>query len=189
MRKKSSYRFFWVSGSVYPIKDSVLEDIQQSAVLAVSDEKKLIDTLLKDNTEFQFKNVNRYKKSIREANNKVKAIDSITQSLSEDKLKGDITTEQFQRMSQNYQDEQDTLLVQIDDLEIELAECNRVQDNLETWIERIKTCITIDNLTRQVVVGLIDRIDVEETCTEDGQPEIDLTIHYKFGAGKSVSLK
>ena len=92
-------------------------------------------------------------------------------------------------MSQNYQDEQETLLVQIDDLEIELAECNRVQDNLETWIERIKACITIDSLTRQVVVGLIDRIDVEETCTEDGHPEIDLTIHYKFGAGKSVSLK
>jgi len=169
------------------IYDSVLADIQQYAILAMEDEKKLIDRILKDNNEFKNKNVNRYEKLVRESKNRVKEIDGLLASLFEKMLKEDTLDTVYKRMMKNYEDEQIKLLADIDQMESELEECQRVQHDLTAWIKRIKDCISIDSLTRQIVVELIERIEVSEAYTVDGQANIDLTITYRFGTTVSIS--
>jgi hypothetical protein len=53
--------------------------------LAVEDEKKLIDRILKSNDAFQNKNAARYEKTIRESKNRVREIDKLLQKLFEEK--------------------------------------------------------------------------------------------------------
>jgi len=164
----------------------VLADMQRYAVLAIEDEKKLVDRILKDNNDFKDKSVSRYQRTIRESKNRVKQLDGFLASLFEEKLQGNVSDMQFKRLAQNYKDEQTKLMADISTMEIELEECQRIQHDLGAWIERVKECITIDSLTRQIVVELIDRIEVSETYTVDGQPTIDLHIAYRFGVSSSV---
>jgi DNA invertase Pin-like site-specific DNA recombinase len=169
------------------IYQAVLKDIQQYAVLAIEDEHKLIKKILNDNNEFKNKNVNRYTRLIRESKNRVKQIDELLVSLFEEKLNGDVSDTNYKRMMKKYEDEQTKLSTDISQMENELEECQRVQHDLSAWIERVKDCITIDSLTRQIAVELIDRIEVSETYSVDGKPNIDLHIVYRFGIPTSKS--
>jgi len=163
------------------ISQAVLFDVQRYAVLAVEDEKKLINRILQANNAFQLKNVARYEKSIRESKNRINEIDGILQNLYEDKLSGEITADIFKRMSQKYRDEQTKLIAETEQLERELDEGKRVQRDMSGLVERIKECLTIDSLTRAIVVDLIDRIEVSETYDVNGEKNIDISIDYKFG--------
>jgi hypothetical protein len=99
------------------LSQAVLTDIQRYAVLAVEDEKKLIDRLLKDNDAFQDKNLVRYEKTIRQSKNRINEIDGILKNLYEDKLSGEITADIFKRMSQKYRGEQTKLIAEAEQLE------------------------------------------------------------------------
>jgi len=160
---------------------AVLADIQEYAVLAVEDEQKLIDEILKASDEFNNKNVQRYEKTIRESKNRIREIDRILMNLYEDKRSGEVTADIFKRMSLKYGEEQAKLSAEVEQLEAELVECRRVEKDLSGWIRRIKECITIDGLTRAIVVELIDRIDVSEVYDNDGEKNLDISISYKFG--------
>jgi DNA invertase Pin-like site-specific DNA recombinase len=169
------------------IYQAVLEDIRRYAVLAIEDEKKLIEKILNDNNEFKNKNVNRYTRIIRESKNRIQVIDGLLVSLFEEKIKGDVPDTIYKRMMKKYEEEHEKLSTDITQMESELEECQRVQHDLSAWIERIKNCIAVDNLTRQIVVELIDRIEVSATYIVDGKPNIDLHISYRFGTVKSKS--
>ena len=165
--------------------EAVLTDIQQYAMLAVEDEKKLIDRILKANDAFKNKNVSRYEKNIREAKNRIREIDGLLQSLFEEKVSGNVTEAIFKRMAAKYEDEQIKLIADAEQMEDELDECQRVQQDLTGWIARIKECLTIDALTRTIAVELISRIEVSEAYDADGEKYLDLEIFYRFGLKKS----
>jgi len=166
---------------------AVLTDIQRYAVLAVEDEKKLIDRILKSNNEFKNKSLQRYEKNIRESKNRIKEIDGLIQNLFEEKVAGTISDVILKRMVKKYEEEQTNLTTDLNQLETEYYECKRVEQDLTGWINRVKECLTIDNLTRAVVVKLIDRVEVSETYDKDGERSLDISIFYKFGLKASGS--
>ncbi len=161
--------------------EAVLTDIRQYAVLAVEDEKKLIERILKANDAFKNKSISRYEKNIRESKNRIQEIDGLLQSLFEEKLSGNVTDAMFKRMATKYEDEQTKLITDVEQMESELDECQRVQQDLTGWIERIKECLSVDVITRAIAVELINRIEVSETYDTNGEKTLDLEIFYKFG--------
>jgi DNA invertase Pin-like site-specific DNA recombinase len=163
----------------------VLSDIQRYAVLAVEDEQRLIDRILKSNDEFNAKNLTRYAKSIRESKNRIREIDGLMQSLFEEKVSGTVSQDMFKRMAVKYEGEQQQLIADLDKLEREFTDCKRVNQDLTVWIERIKGCLSIDTVTRAIAVELIDRIEVSQEHTENGEKIIDVNIFYKFGLKNS----
>lgn len=72
-------------------------------------------------------------------------------------------------MSQKYSTEQERLIADIGELETELSEYQRVEQDLTDWVKRVKECLTIDSLTRAVVVELIDRVVVSEIYDRNGE--------------------
>ena len=167
--------------------NAVLANLQEYAVLAVEDEERLIKRILKANEDYNGKSVSRHERSLREANNRVNEIDGLLQSLFEDKCKGNVTDDMFKRMAAKYEDEQKQLTINIKQMEAELAEHQRTQQDVTGLIARIKDCLTIDALTRAVVVDLIDRIEVSEAYEIDGEKQFDLEIFYKFGLTNASS--
>jgi chaperonin cofactor prefoldin len=124
---------------------AVLASVQEYAVLAVEYEKKLINKILKTNDEFKNKNMQRYEKNIRESKNRIKEIDGLLQNLYEDKISGEVTVALFKRMSKKYGDEQERLITDVEQLEAELNEYKRVEQDLTGWVNRVKECLTIDS--------------------------------------------
>lgn len=57
--------------------------------------------------------------------------------------------------------------------------------DLTDWVNRVKECLTIDSLTRVIVVELIDRIEVSETYDMNGEKFLDINISYKFSLKNS----
>ena len=43
------------------------------------------------------------------------------------------------------------------------------------------TCITIDSLTRAIVVELVENVVVSQIYEADGEKNLDISISYKFG--------
>jgi hypothetical protein len=167
--------------------EAVLADIKEYAVLAVQDENALIDRILKSNDEFKNKNISRYERNIRESKNRIREIDGLIQSLLEEKISGNVSDVIFKRMTAKFETEQTKLITDVEQMEIELAECQRVQSDLTGWISRIRECLTITELTRPIVCELIERIEIHEVYDADGEKNIDMEIFYKFGltnAGK-----
>jgi len=162
------------------VYQAVLTNIQECAVLAAEDEKKLINDIFKSNGEFKNKDIQRYEKNIREYKNRIKAIDQLLQSLYEDKISREITTDLFKRMSQKYSNEQEKLIADTKSIEIKLSKYKRVEDDLTNWTNRVKQCLRINTLTRSIVVELIDRIEVSESYNINGEKSLDMNIVYKF---------
>lgn len=160
---------------------AILSSVQQYAALAASDEKKLINDILKANSESKNKSIQRHEKTIRESKNRIKEIDGLLQNLYEDKVAGEITAELFKRMSHKYGEEQTKLIMDVEQFENELNEYNCAERDLADRVERIKECLSINNLSHDVVVGLIDRVEVSETYSVDGETNLDISISYKLG--------
>ena len=163
------------------LSEVVLKDIQRYAVLAAEDEKKLIDRILKANDAFQNKNVSRYEKTIRKSKNRIREIDKLLQKLFEEKISGGLDEAAFKRLSKTYTDEQTQLTRESEQLEAELAECQNVRQDMSALVKRVKECLTIDTLTRAIVVDLIDKIVISEFYSVDGERQVDIDIVYKFG--------
>lgn len=88
-------------------------------------------------------------------------------------------------MSKKYSDEQARLITDVEQLEAELNEYKRVGQDLTGYVTRAKECLTIDSLTRAIVVELIDCIEVSETYDMNGEKFLDINISYKFSLKNS----
>jgi hypothetical protein len=87
-------------------------------------------------------------------------------------------------MTAGYEKEYADLTAQAKKTEREYESRKRSERDMSAWIARIKDCLTIDALTRPVVAGLVDSIEISEANIEDGGKTFDVTIHYKFRAAK-----
>jgi len=90
----------------------------------------------------------------------------------------------FKRMVGKYESEQKELLSEIQELESELYECERVDKNLTGWIKKIRDCLSLDSLSRAIAVELIEKIEVFEQYEDYDERCIDISIFYKFGIQK-----
>jgi len=168
---------------------AVLADLKRNAALAVEDEQKLIDRILKENEAFKAKNISRYEKSIRESKNRIDEIDKHIQVLFEQRVSGetDISDFTFKRMVSKYEEEQHRIMSELEQLHGALDECKRIDKNLTGWIKKVRDCFTIDTITRAIAVELIEEIVVSEKYEDNGEQHIDVSILYKFGIQKMSS--
>ena len=84
-------------------------------------------------------------------------------------------------MAQKYEEEQTRLIGELQQTEAEYSKYQRAEQDMDSWVKRIKACLTIDSLTRAIVVELIEKIDVSEVYNINDEKSLDITIHYKFG--------
>jgi hypothetical protein len=164
---------------------AVSDDIKRYAKLAEDDENKLINRILKSNDEFKNKNLRTYEKTIRQNKNRICEIDTLVQSLFEEKVNGTVGEATFKRMTKKYEEEQQKLIDDTERLENEFCEYTRIKQDLTGWIEKIKNCLNIDTLTRAAAAELIERIEISESYDKDGEKVFDINILYKFGLTNS----
>ena len=107
------------------------------------------------------------RQNIEKAKTRIKELDMLIERIYEDNVLGKISDERFLRMSANYESEQKELLaiVESDEQTVKKAEQEKV--DLKVFLDTIRKCTDLKELTSTIVNTLIKRIDVHNSVKDD----------------------
>ena len=102
----------------------------------------------------------------------------------EDKVKGNITLEIFQKLSSEFINEQKELANAIIDYSNERADLDNSKDALKGFLDivekyKYRTQGSITQLTHEIVDDFIDKIEVFESKKVDGKRQQKVNIYFK----------
>lgn len=144
------------------LNEVVLEDIRQVTQYAREQSEAFADYI----RQKQYAEING-EKAVLEAEllsmrNRMKELDAIFMRLYEDSVMNRITTQQFQRLSASYTEEQARLETEIPKKEAQLREANHVDSGAEDFIHKAKRYTDITELTTEILQLFIEKIVVHE---------------------------
>ena len=97
----------------------------------------------------------------------------------EDNVLGKISDDRFYRMSANYEKEQKELLVAVEHDELKVRDAEQEKINLNVFLNAIRECTDLKELTPTLVNTLIKRIDVHNsTKDEHGHKHVQIDIYF-----------
>ena len=158
----------------------VLDDIRSYAKQACRDESLLTERLLQANKENSRNKIFALEKKLEEKERRISEIDRLVQALFEEKMKGSVSESRFLRMTKKYDLEQMALTEEKSSLARKIQVLKQEEKDISAWVERIKDCISIRELTREMVVELIEAIEISEAKTVCQEEHQNIKIIYKF---------
>lgn len=158
----------------YLIGERMLEELG----MAKDNEKQFVNMVQTAKSKEIRKDLSAKTKECDEAEKRVKALDRIIQSLYEDKVCGNLTDERFVKMSQAYEQEQETLTERIKVLRKELSTAKEDADNVTKFMRLVKRYTEITELTPEVVREFIEKVIVHQAEKVNGKKRQAVEIIY-----------
>ena len=177
-RKKSKSLCSSHQITVEAVEHIVLTDLQRVLGMAKDNEKQFVDMLQTAKSKEIRRDLSAKTKECDEAEKRVKALDRIIQSLYEDKVCGNLTDERFVKMSQAYEQEQETLTERIKVLRKELSTAKEDADNVTKFMRLVKRYTEITELTPEVVREFIEKVIVHQAEKVNGKKRQAVEIIY-----------
>lgn len=161
--------------------NAVLADIQYHARLAYEDRDKAVALAVKMNDKADGNKGKANESKLKQAKKRYEEVTRLFDRLYEDSLSGRISNDNFNRLIEKYQSEQEQLLRQIDTLENALQEVKDNQQNAVKWADLMAEYLGIQELTAENLNLLIERIEVFDRTETDGEVLQAIRICYRFG--------
>jgi len=127
--------------------------------------------------------INSFNKELSASRARIEKLDSIIQSLYEDKLDGTISNERFKNMNESYEQEQTTLRERVLELEDKIKIYNEHRASTSNFMELVHKFTRIDELTHEVVREFIEKVIIHKAEKVSGRRQIKIDIFYN-GIGK-----
>lgn len=162
------------------LEEMVLSDIQARAWEVCVRERETIRYVTEQKQTQGRQEAAAIEKSAKTLKKRLAELERLIQSVYEDKVLGKIPEEVCVRLMTGYQSEQAEKSARLKSLEGKLAEYRKVQDDVREWAALMRQYRDADTLDRDMLLKLVDRIEVGEGYTVDGQKERDIRIYYKF---------
>ena len=162
------------------LQTTVLNDIQQLIKQVRLGKVQFESKLRKQYALHSQKNLKVQQKQLLDLQDRHKQIDQIIATLYEDKINGSLTAERFNKLSSQYDNEQNSLKKEIDKLSTAIQQQVDSTKNIDRFLKLIDKYPTIEQLTPEIVNSFIQRIIVKklEGCKR-GQ-DTRLEIQYNF---------
>jgi len=161
------------------LKEMVLEAIQKVAKYVVEYEPVFLYLFAKKNTLGRETTIRNMKAKIEKSKRRIKELDMLIERIYEDNVLGKISDDRFYRMSANYEKEQKELLAAVEHDEQKIREAEQEKINLNIFLEAIRECTDLKELTPTLVNTLIKRIDVHNnTKDEHGHKHVPIDIYF-----------
>lgn len=161
--------------------NAVLADIQYHARLAYEDRDKAVALAMKINAKADGNKGKSNESKLKQAKKRYDEVTRLFDRLYEDSLSGRISNDNFTRLIDKYQTEQEQLLGQIQNLENALQEVKDSQTNAVQWAALMADYVGIRELTAENLNLLVERIEVFDRTETDGEAEQVIRICYRFG--------
>lgn len=172
------------SCSSHYIQEKVLIEYVTEAInrllLTNNDTDKLYKRIQNDIIKRNHERYQELDKKISEAQERITEIDNIIENLYEDKVRGNITLDVFQKLSNNFSKEQTTLNKFIFEHSRECTNVNIDKSNVSDFINVVNKYETgIKKLTPEIVDDFIEQIEIFEAKKIDGKRQQKINIHFK----------
>lgn len=161
--------------------NAVLADIQYHARLAYEDRDEAVALAVKMNAKADGSRGKSNESKLKQAKKRYDEVTRLFDRLYEDSLSGRISNDNFTRLIDKYQTEQEQLLGQIQSLENALQEVKDSQTNAVQWAALMADYVGIQELTAENLNLLVERIEVFDRTETDGKAEQVIRICYRFG--------
>lgn len=162
------------------LEEMILSDIQARAWEVCVREKETIRYVTEQKQTQGRQEAAAIEKSAKTLKKRLAELERLIQSVYEDKVLGKIPEEVCVRLMTSYQSEQTEKSARLKSLEGKLAEYRKVQEDVREWAALIRQYRDADTLDRDMLLKLVDRIEVSEARTVDGEKEREIRIYYKF---------
>lgn len=161
--------------------NAVLADIQYHARIAYEDRAKAVALAVRMNEKADGSRGKSNEAKLKQARKRYDEVTRLFDRLYEDSLSGRISNDNFSRLIDKYQTEQEQLLGQIQAIENALQEVRDNQQNAVKWADLMAQYVGIQELTAENLNLLIERIEVFDRTETDGETEQVIRICYRFG--------
>ena len=160
---------------------AVLADIQYHARLAYEDREKAVALAIKMNAKADGSKGKNNADRLKAAKKRYEEVTRLFDRLYEDSVSGRISNDNFNRLMDKYQTEQEQLLGQIQALETAMQEVKDNQQNAVRWAELMAQYVGIQELTAENLNLLVERIEVYDRTETNAGAEQMIKICYRFG--------
>ena len=168
----SEYKERCGSCTIHYIRDSVLKEIvldtlQKVAKYVQEFEPVFLYLFAKQNSLGRETKIRTMRQNVEKSRCRIKEIDMLIERIYEDNVLGKLSDDCYSRMSSNYEREQKELLASVEQDEQMIREAEQKRVNLKTFLDVIRECIDLKELTPEIVNTLIQKIEVHRSQTDD----------------------
>ena len=158
----------------------VVEEIREKARMVQYTEEEIVRQILREKDRENSDQLALYEREIQMSETRLHDLETLIQNLYEDRLKNSIPEGIFQGLMEKYHKEQQERRESISDMQKRLREAKRNVCDVESWAGIIKKYVFLEELSQDILLELIDRIEVGETQKIDGQKTRDIKIVYRM---------
>ena len=166
--------------TVKAVETLLLDDLKRTLRFAQSQKEEFL-RILEENSEVKTKQ--EIKENLRElsaAEERIKALDKIIQSLYEDKVAGKLSEERYLKLSDTYETEQAELTGKAQTLKAEIEKDKKEKDHILDFLCLVEKYSSIEELTPEIIRSFVDKIIVHEKRKENGHYRQEVEIVYNF---------
>ena len=166
--------------TVKAVEILLLDDLKRTIRFAQSQKEEFL-RMLEENSEVKTKQ--EIKENLRElsaAEERIKALDKIIQSLYEDKVAGKLSEERYLKLSDTYETEQAKLTEKAQMLKAEIEKDKKEKDEILDFLCLVEKYSSIEELTPEIIRSFVDKIIVHEKRKENGHYRQEIEIVYNF---------
>ena len=158
----------------------VLTDIQEHVTLLAENKEKYIEMLVKASSESGESSTKALTNELEKSQARVNELDKLLQKLYEDNALGRLSDNRYKSMSENMEQEYDTLIARCSEIRAVLSEKDSSKKNAEDFAELISKYIGITELDYERLHVLIDKIYIHEKEKSEGKTTQKVDIYYRF---------
>ena len=160
------------------LRQLVLETIQKVAEFVQGFEPVFVYLFAKKNAEGREKNIRAMKIKAEQSKKRIAELDKLIERIYTDNVIGKISDERFAIMSANFEVEQKELRENLSILEQSIIDAETEKVDMKRFLETIRECTDLKELTPAIVNTLIKRIEVHNSVMVDGGKRVPIDIHF-----------
>ena len=166
--------------TVKAVETLLLDDLKRTLRFAQSQKEEFL-RMLEENSEVKTKQeIKENLRKLSAAEERIKALDKIIQSLYEDKVAGKLSEERYLKLSDTYETEQADLTEKAQTLKAEIEKDKKEKDEILDFLCLVEKYSSIEELTPEIIRSFVDRIIVHEKRKENGHYRQEIEIVYNF---------
>ena len=160
------------------LREMILELVKRVALFIQQYEAVFLYMYAKKQNITKETNVRNMKATIEKDKRRISEIDMMIERLYEDNVLGKIPDDRFSKMMGKYEAEQKALIEAVAKAEQSLKMFEQDKVDLRIFLETIRKCTDIDELTPEIINRLIRRIEVHNSEKVDGRKRVKLDVYF-----------
>ena len=160
--------------------DIVLADIRSHISKAQRNQETFTKSVLKKLGNSSEKNKEHLKNEIAAAEKRIRELNDRFDKLYEDRLDGIISDSKFKELSSRCEDEQIKIKARLSELNEQAGQQIENENNVSKFIQEINRFSDVNELDKEILNRLIDKIVVSDRVKENGNQMQQVRIIYKF---------